>query len=150
MTRLIGRAGVAAVFCALTVAPLAYGANKAPATILPSQNAMTPNRSVTNPALTLYTCPAQFKVSWSHKLMGYTGGGWSELQIPLPMVIDYVFNGPPSIYLGQMYCPYTPAWLHGRATPNGIFFDFDVMLVQPVGEGTCLVRPDRLGFECRK
>jgi hypothetical protein len=144
MTRLIGRAGCATVLCLLIFAPLAHGAGPTPMRVVPNQNLIAPQRNMTQSSvLTEYVCPPQFSVSWPPKLASYVAGGWSEVQFPPTMV--YVFHGPAQLGGGQITCDYLPSWFHGNPATTAS----DVLLSQSV-QGTCHLRPDGQGVECRK
>lgn len=142
MTRLIGCTGIAAVLSLLVIAQFAHGAGPTPMKVLPNRNTIAPQRNMTNPALTEYICPGQIKVQWAHKMTTYVAGGWSEVQVPLLM--DYVFHAPAQLTNGQISCDYLPSWFHGNPASTV----FDVLLSQAT-PGTCHLRTDRRGVECR-
>jgi hypothetical protein len=144
MTCLIGRTGIAAALCLLIVAPLAHGAGPTPLRVLPNQNVIAPQRNMTQSSvLTEYVCPPQISVSWPPKLANYVAGGWSE--VPFPPTMVYVFHGPAWLSGGQITCDYLPGWYHGNPGNTAS----DVLLSQSV-QGSCRLRPDGQGVECRK
>lgn len=147
MTCSMGRVGIAAALSTLIIATLAHAANigirSAPSVTAPSRGVTAPANSTnpTSPALTQYLCPnpAQFneKIATNPVAGGWTGDDRLE---------NYYLDSSdhPFIKNGVMYCVYVPGWL------TGVQNHPEWYLHQPVGKGTCVVRADYKGFECRQ
>jgi hypothetical protein len=161
MTCCTKRLAIAGGFCALAAGPLAQaasigiqplhavtppaGAGQPTRGVVPAiPNTAAPGTSPTDmnmPGLTQYLCPnpVQFneKVATSPTAGGWTGDDRLE---------SYYLDGSdhPFIKDGVMYCVYVPGWL----PPSPIHPEW--YLHQPVGKGTCFVRPDYKGFACRQ
>jgi len=144
MTCSTGRLGIAAGLCALVVGTLAHAANVGIRPLHAVPNTALPANSTTNmssPALTQYLCPNP--VQFNEKVASSpTAGGWIGDNRLESYYLDA--SDHPFIKNGVMYCVYVPGWLHeGSLHPEWY-------LHQPVGKGTCFVRPDYKGFACRQ